>query len=203
MTAAVIGAYVDACQYTDITSRERSNHEVSSSPEHPDGSAPTSPASSLATRPPGGRPRALATTRPRRIQAAGAEVFRGSIDDPDALRAPAEASDGVIHLAFNHDFSAHLAADRDRPGRHDRAARGPRRIGSALRVRVRRARQGRRPGVVATEDTVIDSGDGRLAAHPERGLRARLCRPGRAPDRRRLRSDRARRGRPRLHGRPT
>ncbi|HEY4226533.1 MAG TPA: SDR family oxidoreductase [Pseudolysinimonas sp.] len=45
-----------------------------------------------------------------KIQAAGAEVFRGSIDEPDALRAPAEASDGVIHLAFNHDFSAHLAA---------------------------------------------------------------------------------------------
>jgi len=45
-----------------------------------------------------------------KIRAAGAEVFRGSIDQPDALRAPADASDGVIHLAFNHDFSAHLTA---------------------------------------------------------------------------------------------
>jgi len=45
-----------------------------------------------------------------KIQAAGAEVFRGSIDDPDGLRAPADASDGVIHLAFNHDFSAHETA---------------------------------------------------------------------------------------------
>jgi nucleoside-diphosphate-sugar epimerase len=45
-----------------------------------------------------------------KIRAMGAEVFRGTIDEPDALRAPAEASDGVIHLAFNHDFSAHLAA---------------------------------------------------------------------------------------------
>jgi nucleoside-diphosphate-sugar epimerase len=45
-----------------------------------------------------------------KIQAAGAEVFRGSIDDPGGLRAPAEASDGVIHLAFNHDFSAHETA---------------------------------------------------------------------------------------------
>jgi len=45
-----------------------------------------------------------------RIHAAGADVFRGSIDEPDALRAPADASDGVIHLAFNHDFSAHEAA---------------------------------------------------------------------------------------------
>src|SRR3954465_4050487 len=40
-----------------------------------------------------------------KIHAAGAEVFRGSIDAPDELRAPADASDGVIHLAFNHDFS--------------------------------------------------------------------------------------------------
>jgi nucleoside-diphosphate-sugar epimerase len=50
-----------------------------------------------------------------KITAAGAEVFRGSIDEPDALREPAEASDGVIHLAFNHDFSAHetaIATDR-------------------------------------------------------------------------------------------
>ena len=45
-----------------------------------------------------------------KIRAAGAEVFRGSIDDPDGLRAPAAASDGVIHLAFNHDFSAHESA---------------------------------------------------------------------------------------------
>lgn len=50
-----------------------------------------------------------------RIQAAGAEVYRGSIDEPDGLRPAAEASDGVIHLAFNHDFSAHggaIATDR-------------------------------------------------------------------------------------------
>src|SRR3954468_12882575 len=45
-----------------------------------------------------------------KIRAAGAEVFRGSIDSPDELRAPADASDGVIHLAFNHDFAAHEAA---------------------------------------------------------------------------------------------
>lgn len=45
-----------------------------------------------------------------KLLTAGAEVFRGSIDDPDGLRAPADASDGVIHLAFNHDFSAHETA---------------------------------------------------------------------------------------------
>ena len=39
------------------------------------------------------------------LAAAGAEVYRGSIDDPDSLKDGAARSDGVIHLAFNHDFS--------------------------------------------------------------------------------------------------
>ncbi|WP_040810446.1 SDR family oxidoreductase [Nocardia concava] len=39
------------------------------------------------------------------IQAAGGEVLRGDLDNPDVLRAGAAATDGVIHLAFIHDFS--------------------------------------------------------------------------------------------------
>ena len=39
------------------------------------------------------------------LAAAGAEVYRGSIADPDTLKDGAARSDGVIHLAFNHDFS--------------------------------------------------------------------------------------------------
>ena len=43
------------------------------------------------------------------LAAAGAEVYRGSIDDPDSLKDGAARSDGIIHLAFNHDFSKFAA----------------------------------------------------------------------------------------------
>jgi nucleoside-diphosphate-sugar epimerase len=39
------------------------------------------------------------------ITAAGAEVLRGDLGDLDTLRAGAASSDGVIHLAFIHDFT--------------------------------------------------------------------------------------------------
>lgn len=39
------------------------------------------------------------------LQAVGAQPFHGNIDDLDSLRKGAADSDGVIHLAFNHDFS--------------------------------------------------------------------------------------------------
>jgi nucleoside-diphosphate-sugar epimerase len=39
------------------------------------------------------------------LAAAGAEVHRGSIEDLNSIKEGAARCDGVIHLAFNHDFS--------------------------------------------------------------------------------------------------
>jgi nucleoside-diphosphate-sugar epimerase len=39
------------------------------------------------------------------VAALGADVQRGDLDDLDSLRAGAAASDGVVHLGYNHDFS--------------------------------------------------------------------------------------------------
>jgi nucleoside-diphosphate-sugar epimerase len=54
----------------------------------------------------------------QRLESAGALVQRGDLDDPDGLAKAAADSDGVIHLAFQHeiafggDFAAAGSADR-------------------------------------------------------------------------------------------
>src|SRR5258708_19372021 len=54
----------------------------------------------------------------QRLEAAGAIVQQGDVDNPDGLAKAAADSDGVIHLAFQHEvawsgnFAAAAAADR-------------------------------------------------------------------------------------------
>jgi nucleoside-diphosphate-sugar epimerase len=85
--------------------------------------------------------------------AAGAEVHRGTLDDLDRLRDAADASDGVIHLAFKHDlaFSGDFlgAADADR---HAVETIGETLAGSDRPLLIASGTLGLAPGRVATEE---------------------------------------------------
>jgi nucleoside-diphosphate-sugar epimerase len=97
------------------------------------------------------------------LAALGAGAHRGSLDDPDSLRAGAAASNGVIHLAFIHDFSRYIAAAE--ADRRAIAALGDALAGSDRPLVVTSATalvggEGEHP---ATEDDVPEAG---TAAHP-------------------------------------
>ncbi len=62
------------------------------------------------------------------LAAAGAQVQRGTLDDPGILREAAAASDGVIHLAFRH----YIAFSGDFQGAGDSDRRAVETIGEAL-----------------------------------------------------------------------
>ena len=47
------------------------------------------------------------------LVAAGGEVHRGSLEDLDSLKDGVARADGVVHLAFNHDFSKFAANCED------------------------------------------------------------------------------------------
>jgi nucleoside-diphosphate-sugar epimerase len=100
------------------------------------------------------------------LTAAGIEVQHGTLDDLDALRDAAAASDGVIHLAFKHD----LAFTGDFQGAAD-ADRGAVEVfgevlaGSDRPFVIASGTLGVAPGRVATERDGHDLDPGLAAAH--------------------------------------
>jgi nucleoside-diphosphate-sugar epimerase len=118
------------------------------------------------------------------VAAAGATVHRGDLDDLESLRSGATTADGVVHTAYNHDFTISrpdaAAADR-------RAIRAmAETLAGSGRPLVITSGTGRRaPGQVATEDVLPDPATdltGRVATElfatsfVERGVRVSVVR---------------------------
>ncbi len=115
----------------------------------------------------------------RVVEATGAEVLRGDLDDHDSLRHGADAADGVIHLAFHHDFlHFEAAAEMDR-----RAIEtlGGALAGSNRPLVVTSGIAGLAPGRVLTEEFTASSGLPRVSeavglAFADQGVRVSAVR---------------------------
>ncbi|MEH2143653.1 SDR family oxidoreductase [Nostoc sp.] len=113
--------------------------------------------------------------------AAGAQVHPGDIEDQDSLQSGAAASDGVIHTAFNHDFSKFEAnCETDR---HAIEALGAALAGSDRPLIVTSGTALLTPGRLATEeDGYASSSIPRVASEEaaasvvSRGVRASVVR---------------------------
>lgn len=85
----------------------------------------------------------------RALVEAGAEVHRGTLEDPDSLRAGAARADAVIHTAFDHDFSRFVEnCEKDR------------RVITALCDELRGSS---RPLIITSGTGMGDAGPGKLA----------------------------------------
>ena len=117
------------------------------------------------------------------LAAAGAEPLRGSLDDLDVLRAGAGAADGVIHLAFIHDFER--IADSGPVDRRAIETLADALAGSGKPLLVTSGTAGAAPGRVSTEADAGDpdgparhrlGGERAALAAVERGVRAVVVR---------------------------
>lgn len=89
--------------------------------------------------------------RAREVAALGAEVHRGSLEDLDSLKAGAQQAEGVIHTAFNHDFSKFAQNGEDE--KNAIAALGEALAGTGKPLIVTSGTGLLTPGQLVTEDT--------------------------------------------------
>jgi nucleoside-diphosphate-sugar epimerase len=87
------------------------------------------------------------------LAATGAEVFQGTLEDLESLKRAAAGSDGIIHTAFNHDFSKFAANCED-----------DRRVIEALGSAVAGSN---RPLIVTSGTGMASSGSGRLVTEQD------------------------------------
>lgn len=112
------------------------------------------------------------------LAAAGAAVHRGSLEDLASLQRGADAADGVIHLAFIHDFAQYQAAAAT--DHQAIAAMGSVLAGSGRPLVVTAGLAGLAPGRVGTEEDSVGGGartseQAALALVPQ-GVRASVVR---------------------------
>ncbi|MDF0531498.1 SDR family oxidoreductase [Tsukamurella sp. 8F] len=86
------------------------------------------------------------------VAALGAEPVRGTIEDTDLLHDVAERADGVIHLAFNHDFSRFAESAREEAAVI--AALGDALAGTGHPLTVASGTMGLAPGRIAVESDI-------------------------------------------------
>ncbi|MGH6888112.1 MAG: SDR family oxidoreductase [Rhizomicrobium sp.] len=114
------------------------------------------------------------------LEKLGAEVHRGSLEDPDSLRKGAKKADGTIHLAFIHDFSKF--AENGQIDKHAIDAMGSVLAGSDKPLIVTSGTLLVAPGRLATEEDPVMPGFPRVsetaglafAAHGVRAMAVRL-----------------------------